>query len=138
VVHDAVETLNGPRHRTVPLSAALLAACVALLAGCGGASHSGTSAAGSAGTGVGESLRLDNCTDWNHATVAERHTTVAQLRRFAGGPVGSSAGIQNGPVLSDERAYNLLEAYCSHFFARGFKLYKLYTHAAGIVGQPAQ
>jgi hypothetical protein len=83
---------------------------------------------------VGESIRLDNCTDWRKATVAQRRATVASLRRFAGGPVGSSAGIQHGPVLSDERAYKLFQGYCANFFARGFKLYKLYTHAAAFAG----
>jgi len=48
--------------------------------------------------------------------------------------VGSSAGIQNGPVLSDQTAYKLLGRYCSKSFARGFKLYKLYTHAAAFIG----
>jgi hypothetical protein len=84
---------------------------------------------------VGESIRLDNCADWRKATVAQRHTTVVALRRFAGGPVGSSAGIQNGPVLSDDRAYKLFQGYCANAFARGFKLYKLYTHAAAFAGR---
>jgi hypothetical protein len=59
---------------------------------------------------------------------------VFQLRKFAGGPVGSSAGIQKGPVLEDGRAYSLLESYCARYFARGFKLYKLYERAAAFVG----
>ena len=60
---------------------------------------------------------------------------MAQLRKFAGGPVGSSGGIKHGPVLGDDRAYKILQSYCSNYFARGFKLYKLYVHAAGFVGQ---
>ena len=48
--------------------------------------------------------------------------------------MGSSAGIQNGPVLSDQTAYKLLGRYCSKPFAGGFKLYKLYTHAAAFIG----
>ena len=42
--------------------------------------------------------------------------------------------MQNGPVLDDERAYNLLQGYCANRFARGFKLYKLYERAAAFVG----
>jgi hypothetical protein len=37
-------------------------------------------------------------------------------------------------VLDDERAYELLQSYCAHYFARGFKLYKLYERAAAFVG----
>jgi hypothetical protein len=59
---------------------------------------------------------------------------VIKLREFAGGPVGSSAGIQNGPVLDDDSAYRLLQNYCAKPFARGFKLYKLYTRAAAFIG----
>ena len=53
---------------------------------------------------------------------------MRQLRDFAGGPTGSPAG--HGNVLSDKRAYELLENWCANDFARGFKLYKLYTRAA--------
>jgi hypothetical protein len=134
LVHDALQTLNGRSHRTLPLAAALVS-CVALLGGCGGSSHSKTGAGGSNPSGVGESIRLDNCADWRRATTAQRRDTVLQLRRFAGGPVGSSAGIQNGPVLSDDHAYKLFQGYCANYFARGFKLYKLYTHAAAFIGQ---
>jgi hypothetical protein len=35
-----------------------------------------------------------------------------------------------GAVLEDERAYDLLQGYCSAEFAESFKLYKLYTRAA--------
>ena len=84
--------------------------------------------------GVGSSIRSANCTDWEKGTLDQRHSTVIKLRQFAGGPVGSSAGIQNGPVLDDERAYNLLQSYCANRFARGFKLYKLYERAAAFVG----
>jgi len=133
VVHHAVQTLSRQLHRT-PLPAATLLCCLALLGGCGSSGHA-TTKPGAGTTGVGESIRLDNCSDWNRATLAERRTTVAQLRRFSGGPVGSSAGIEHGPVLSDDRAYKLFQSYCAKPFARGFKLYKLYTRAAAFIGR---
>src|SRR4029077_15734294 len=86
---------------------------------------------------VGESLRLASCTDWKFATVAQRKVTVEQLQKFAAGPVGSSAGIKSGPVLSDDRAYKLFQRACARTYARGFKLYKLYEHAAAFVGTPS-
>jgi hypothetical protein len=134
VVHHAVQTLRGgPRGKLGPVAA--LICCVALLGGCGGSSHAKTRATGDTNLGVGESISLDNCTDWRRATVAQRRDTVLQLREFAGSAVGSSAGIQKGPVLSDDRAYKLFQSYCANQFARGFKLYKLYERAAAFVGR---
>ena len=79
-------------------------------------------------------MRSADCTDWKKGTLDQRRSTVVQLRKFAGGPVGSSAGIQKGPVLDDGRAYRVLQSYCRNRFARGFKLYKLYERAAAFVG----
>ena len=84
--------------------------------------------------GVGASIRSANCSDWERGPVDQRRSTVIRLRKFAGGPIGSSAGIQNGPVLNDEQAYELLQSYCANRFARGFKLYKLYERAAAFIG----
>ena len=105
-----------------------------LLSGCGGSDRASSTASRAA---VGESLRLASCTDWKFATVAQRKVTVEQLQKFAGGPVGSSAGIKTGPVLSDDRAYKLFQRACARSYARGFKLYKLYEHAAAFVGAPS-
>jgi hypothetical protein len=134
VVHDAVQTLTRVSRRK--LRGAALVCCAALLSGCGEGSSSKPKAraTSSAAAGVGSNIRLDNCTDWQKATVAQRRGTVLELRQFSGGPIGSSAGIQHGPVLSDDRAYKLMQSYCSNHFARGFKLYKLYEHAAAFVG----
>jgi len=132
VVHDSVQAVGGRAGRTLRAAAALIC-CGALLAGCGGSSAS-KPRVNLPPPGVGASIRTDNCTDWNRGTVDQRRGTVVQLRNFAGGPVGSSAGIQNGPVLDDDRAYNLLQSYCANSFARGFKLYKLYERAAAFLG----
>jgi hypothetical protein len=106
---------------------------VALLAGCGGSSGSKPHVA-LPPPGVGASIRTDDCSDWNRGTVEQRRGTVVQLRQFAGGPVGSSAGMQNGRVLDDDRAYELLQSYCARYLARGFKLYKLHERAAAFLG----
>jgi hypothetical protein len=113
-----------------------LVACLALLAGCGGGSSSSDEAKekNPMVASVG-SVRQANCTDWQAGSDDQRKTMVRYLRKFAGGPVGSSAGIQTGPVLADDRAYKLLESFCSKYFARGFKLYKLYDRAASFVGR---
>jgi hypothetical protein len=116
------------------LPAAAVICCVTLLSGCGSSSHSKTRVTDNTTRGVGASISLDNCTDWQRGTIAQRRGTVLELRQFAGSPVGSSAGIQNGPVLSNERAYKLFQSYCANYFARGFKLYKLYERAAAFVG----
>ena len=132
VVHDAIQALGLRSHRTPPTLAALII-CVALLAGCGGSGGS-KPRVDLPPPGVGASIRTDNCSDWKRGTVEQRRGTVVQLRQFAGGPVGSSAGIQNGRVLDDDQAYELLQSYCANHFARGFKLYKLYERAAAFVG----
>jgi hypothetical protein len=80
-------------------------------------------------------LRLAECSDWRKGSVAQRRGTVVQIREFAGGPVGSSQGIRKGLVLGDSQAYLLLDRYCSKRFARGFRLYQLYTRAAAFAGR---
>jgi hypothetical protein len=136
VVHDAFEAVSRLRHRNaLPVTA--LICCLALLGGCGGSSDGSAKPAQQAARlpvpGVG-SVKSADCSDWKRGKVDQRRSTVVELRKFAGGPVGSSAGIQRGPVLDDERAYKLLQSYCGKFFARGFKLYKLYERAAAYLG----
>jgi hypothetical protein len=133
VVHDAVKTVVRP-HLGSARTVLGLVCCAALIAGCGASASSKTQSKDVAPLGVG-SVRQADCRDWQKGSVPERRSTVIDLRKFAGGPVGSSAGIQRGPVLDDERAYRVLESYCSKYFARGFKLYKLYERAAAFVGR---
>jgi hypothetical protein len=83
---------------------------------------------------VGESVRSDTCAQWQAGNAEQRHGTVARMRKFAGGQVGSSSGLRNGPVLTDERAEKIFNSFCSRPYARAFKLYKLYTRAAGFIG----
>jgi hypothetical protein len=132
VVHHAVEAVDRPDRRNTRTVLALIC-CIALLGGCGGSSDSKQKPQDLPAPGVG-SVRSADCSDWKRGTVDQRRSTVVELRNFAGGPVGSSAGIQNGPVLDDGRAYRILKSYCTKYFARGFKLYKLYERAAAFVG----
>jgi hypothetical protein len=83
--------------------------------------------------GIGESVRLADCADWRDGSYRERFETVKTLRRFVGGSAGSPAG--RGPVLPDDRAYDLLDNYCKKGFASHFKLYKLYVRAASFTEQ---
>jgi hypothetical protein len=69
--------------------------------------------------------------------VRERYGTIRDLRDFAGGPAGSGSegGSGHGATLDDDKAYKLFENYCAEDFARGFKLYKLYTRAAAFTAR---
>ena len=133
LVHHAVQTLRGRRRPTY--LAAALTCWALLLGGCGGSGHAKAGGVTPSPYGLGGSVRTMDCRDWKRGTLSQRLGAVVQLRDFAGGPVGSSAGIQNGPVLDDRQAYRILQNYCSHYFARGFKLYKLYTRAAAFLGK---
>ena len=116
------------RHTAIPA----LLTFAALLTGCGSGDTSAEQAQEQFGLNLGVPIQLADCTDWKQGTVDERLGTIRQLREFAGGPVGSPAG--HGATLEDEDAYKLFENYCSEYFARGFKLYKLYTRAAAFGG----
>ena len=111
------------------------AAAAALIAGCG--SGSGTQPQIDVGPNVGAPISLADCNDWNQADTAQRLGTIQQLKDFAGGPVvGNSAADPSGTgsVLGDKQAYDLLDNYCKNNFARGFKLYRLYTRATAFAG----
>jgi hypothetical protein len=137
LVHDSVEALAHRLSHIAPAALALICFLV-LLGGCGSSDSPKTTQATEElpAPAVG-SVRSADCTDWKHGTVEQRRSTVVALRHFAGGPVGSSAGIKKGRVLDDGRAYRVLQSYCKRYFARGFKLYKLYERAAAFVGTEA-
>ena len=133
MVHHAVEAVD-QLHRRKARTVLALICCIALLGGCGSSSGSSKKLPVELRAPAVGSVRSADCSDWKKGKVDQRRSTVVQLRKFAGGPVGSSAGIQNGPVLDDGRAYKVLQSYCKNYFARGFKLYKLYERAAAFVG----
>jgi hypothetical protein len=102
------------------------------LAGCGESTPSDGSDAG-VGPALAAPINLADCTDWQQASVEERLGTIDQIRDFVGGPVPGTGG--RGVALEDEQAYDLFENYCENEFARGFKLYKLYSRAAAFSGR---
>lgn len=118
---------GGPAKARLRAAAGVALAALAV-AGCGGGS--GEAHEDGAGARIGVPLRLADCTDWKQAGVAERLGTLRQLSGFAGGEVAGTGG-GTGPVLAEDRAYDLFQGYCRPGFARSFKLYKLYGRAAG-------
>jgi hypothetical protein len=110
---------------------------VALLvvAGCGGGEGVPGQAAGFADQDP-VNLNTYACKDWNAADPARRRLVVEKLRNFAGGDVTGGQGVRgHGTVLDDEHAYLLFDSACRERYARGFVLYKLYTHAAAFAGR---
>lgn len=106
------------------------AACCVLgalgLPGCTGGDDG--RAAAVEGSRIARPTQLVQCRDWSAANPRERDGTLDLLKRFAGGPTGSPAG--RGRTLEDEEAFALFDRWCSREYAKGFRLYKLYTRAA--------
>jgi hypothetical protein len=121
--------------------ASVIAAALALVAGCGGGDGGGSTVPVE-GPGIGTTrLELADCTSWKASSVDDRLDTLRRLREFAGGPIvggGSNPASGSGAVLDDDKAYDLLDGYCKNDWARAFKLYKLYERAAAFSGEPAQ
>jgi hypothetical protein len=123
------------------LGAALLCAATALVAsGCGVAD--GTPAGNTTGTHTSTpttvavsgnptlgNVRLADCAAWRRGDPIARRGTIKQIAAFAGGSVGAPGG--TGATLPAGVAYRYFDAYCKNGFATYFKLYKLYTRAAG-------
>jgi hypothetical protein len=114
--------------------AAGLAVALAL-GGCGGGEGTPGQAAGFA-QNQDIDLNTYSCADWNAADPAARRLVIERLRTFAGGDVSGGQGVRGrGTVLADDQAYSLFDNRCRDRFARGFVLYKLYTHAAAFAGR---
>jgi hypothetical protein len=75
---------------------------------------------------VGSVSYLAQCRDWTAGTDAQRLATIADIRSQinTGDP-----GVQN-PTLSDEATAEVFDNACSHDYAAGFRLYKLYFRAS--------
>jgi hypothetical protein len=123
----------------IAIAAAFAALALAVaVTGCGGSDQSGRQSASGAGVRINVPISLADCTDWQRADAAERLGTIKQLEAFAGGPVVGASAQQpsgHGATLDEKKAYDLLQGWCSEPFARGFKLYKLYTRSASFTPQ---
>lgn len=108
--------------------AAILVPLALLLGGCLGGGSGSDGPANVAGATIGGSIRDADCADWRTAGPSQRKNTIHDLKAFAGGPVGERPG--TGATLSDQKAHDLFEGACRPRYARGFKLYKLYTRGA--------
>lgn len=114
------------------VAAGVLAGALAVaLSGCGGSSS--PAAAPGTESELAVPINLASCADWNEGSREERFGTISKLRDFVGRPVAGTGG--QGTTLDDERAYDLFENYCENEFARGFRLYKLYSRAAAFGGR---
>jgi hypothetical protein len=94
----------------------LIAASLLLVAGCGGQP--------AAPEPFGVALQVADCQDWRDSSPQERQSAIDQLQRAVAGPR------KEGNTLSDDTAYQTLDARCKPEFARGFLLYQLYIRAA--------
>jgi hypothetical protein len=122
-----VSASTPPRLRTLR-AIPILAVAATIVAGCGNTGEATTTepARGVGGVRVGSVSYLAQCRDWVAGTEEQRLATIADIRAQinTGDP-----GVQN-PTLSDEAAYDVFENACSHDYATGFRLYKLYFRAS--------
>jgi hypothetical protein len=94
-----VSVVHHPVQALARLGCCAAAVGALLLCGCGTtAPHAEDVSAAAAG--VGNSIRSDDCTDWRRGSIAQRHTTIVELRNFAASAVGSSQGLKHGHVLA--------------------------------------
>jgi hypothetical protein len=122
------------RAQALALRGAAALVCAVALGGCLGGTGSSSPTSAGAGAGLGESARTADCAGWRAAGPQERQSLIADVRGFAGGPVGS--GDRSGATLPNGKAYDLFEGSCRAGFAAHFKLYKLYTRAAAFQNLP--
>jgi hypothetical protein len=116
-----------PPSRRVIASSLVIAAVLALGA-CGGDSEPDEPAAEPVGEEIGGSVApLAQCRDWNGATEAEKLATIEEIRR----QVNLEGSGVEAPALSDAEAMSVFDNACAERFAAGFRLYVLYSRAAG-------
>jgi hypothetical protein len=88
-----------------------------LVAGCGGGQPAPAEP-------FGVALQVADCKDWRASSPQERQSAIDQLQEAVAGPRNE------GNTLTNDVAYNTLDARCKPDFARGFLLYQLYIRAA--------
>ncbi len=100
---------------------------VIALSGCGG---SGGEAAPVQPVGqdkAGSVAPLAQCRDWIRGNPAEQLATIEDIRS----QINLEGGTVQAPPLSDEEAQGVFDRACSNEFAKTFRLYVIYSRAAG-------
>ncbi len=138
---------NSHTARRTELRATALAGVVALaaLAGCGGSADPADEARADASRAeavidisgtepvgemtAGSVAQLVECRDWNGADADQQLATIEDVRSQIN---LADSGIE-APALTDEEAQDLFDNACRPSWAAGFRLYKLYSRAAGFV-----
>jgi hypothetical protein len=80
----------------------------------------------------GQALQSARCAQWKRGTARQRSAIVSTLQVVVGGPTpfGRASALPPGEATA------LFDRACSHFYARSFLLYELYTRASAFHGQP--
>ena len=74
----------------------------------------------------GKALQSARCTQWKRGTPRQRAAIVSTLQAVVGGPTPYG----QASALPPADASALFDRACSHFYARSFLLYELYTRAS--------
>jgi hypothetical protein len=119
------ELLRPARGALLPALAPLAAIA---MAGCGSGDGRSGDVQGVGPARAGSSAALATCRDWRAGSADERLATIADLRIYVEGDDGRE------PALDDTDAYDLFERACTHDYAAGFKLYKVYARGAAFSG----
>ena len=123
------------RKLTLRPAAAVLAACIAVAAGCGGEDEAPRSALDRPeGLPADFNLQLFNCADWKQAGEPVRRYVLDQLHSLGNDQVSGPDVRGRGSVLTDAQATQMFNSTCANPRARGFVLYKLYAFSRGFRG----
>jgi hypothetical protein len=136
-VHLVRDSARAPAiGSSAPLRRSALAGIVALAIAASGAACSDSQPTGASGEGKPSlgPINLADCSDWRQGSEQARRRAIEEIRRFAGGPVPASGG-GSGAVLTGDQAYRLFDSTCERDYARGFRLYKLYSRGAVFGGR---
>ena len=78
----------------------------------------------------GKALQSARCVQWKRGTASQRQAIVSTLRAVIGGPTpyGQASALPPGEATA------LFDRACSHYYARGFLLYELYSRASAFGG----
>ena len=119
-------SIGARRRRLLRPALAALAAGVVALAGCGDGTYE-TAAQALGEEKSGSVAPLVQCRDWVAGTELEKLATIRDIRS----QINVESGTVQTPPLSDDEAREVFDSACSNSFAQTFRLYVLYSRAAG-------